>query len=284
MLDFFKYQSLGNDFMLFDWLDKPADEINNTLNDVGWPKFVRSICKREDVNVGADGVLIVKHDKSNNTEVLIFNSDGSDGEKCLNGARCVAHYLFAQKKFPKNFNLSMCGDRIKCQIKDSGGSVAIIMNVGKANCIEQHELSIEDVLLRGQVVDIGNPHFVIEKEVTSKWLSENGKSIECHKYFPRKTNVEFIWKNQKESKQKRVLIYNMLVYERGCGLTKACGTGAAAVIQVLYDTKKIKKNEIVWIKMPGGVLKSFVNDEGDIVQEAEDVCTFAGFQVDKFSG
>lgn len=258
-LTFYKYQSLGNDFVLFDWLDK----IDNTaLQNSQWPNFVRQICNRN-YGVGADGVLIVKK-QHNQIEGLIFNSDGSKPEKCLNGLRCIAHYLVNQKQFPSKLNILMKNVNV-CTVENN----EIIANIGKANYQEKLSLKINNQTFIGHKVDVGNPHFVIDREVSLEWLKKHGADFSEHKLFPHRTNVEFVWPIQQQE-------YNLLIYERGCGVTNACGTGAAATLQTLFQLGKITRNKKIIFNMPGGKLQSYLENDGSIIQIASAAMIFSG--------
>ena len=120
------------------------------------------------------------------------------------------------------------------------------------------------------MVDVGNPHFIIFKKTNQQWLCENGNLFENHKTFKNKTNTEFIW--QHENKK----TFNALVYERGCGITQACGSGAAAIIQTLLKTKQIKLNEKIKIQMLGGTLEIWTDKKETIFQKANAHLIFEG--------
>ena len=241
-MKYYKYQSLGNEFILLD---------DDASIDSAW---IKQNCDRKQ-GVGADGVLVVKN---NPPEVLMFNADGTDGQRCFNGVRCAVLHLHTQKNFPQKFSIKM-QTPIYCEIHDN----LITLNFGKAYYKKPHEIKIKDKILQGHIVDVGNPHFVVLEKVDLNWLQKYGKEIENHKDFPNRTNVEFVWGN-----------YNALIYERGCGITKACGTGAAAIIQTLYHESKIALNQEISIHMPGGILKSYLDNDESIVQiaPAEMIC------------
>jgi len=245
-MKFFKYQSLGNDFILLDWMERGAQEINSS--------WIKKNCDRQN-GIGSDGVLIIKN---KTPKVLMFNSDGTDGQKCFNGLRCVAHYLVAQKKFPQKFSVIM-QHPIHCEVREN----LITLNLGKANYQNPHEIKIGGKLLQGHIVDVGNPHFVILEKIDLNWLQKYGGEISNHTDFPNRTNVEFVWQDKDKDK------YNALIYERGCGITKACGTGAAAIMQTLYQQNKIKREQEISIQMLGGVLQSYLGQDESIVQIAK---------------
>lgn len=236
-----KYQSLGNDFILLDWLKRP-DSL-----DVDW---IKAICNQKKI----DGVLVLQGNAI--PEVLMFNSDGTDGQKCLNGVRCAAYYLVSQKKFPQKFMLKM-QQPIHCEVNEN----LVTINIGKVNYKKPYKIKIANKILQGHIVDVGNPHFVVLEKIDLDWLQKYGEEISNHADFPNRTNVEFVWGNKDK--------YNALVYERGCGITQACGTGAAAIMQTLYQQNKITCGQEISIQMLGGALKSYLNRDESMVQIAE---------------
>lgn len=274
-MKFFKCQSLGNDFLLFDWMDSSGNEVEFYLASDAWPEFIMDKCNRR-FGVGADGILIVRKDQTGQVEAMIFNADGSNGDKCLNGLRCVANYLFANRKFPQEFSVVMAGQANKCVVTQTDSGTEIVANVGKAVYKGVRQLFVIDRELTGYIIDIGNPHFVVLEQVTLNWLNNNGGYIEQHEYFPNRTNTEFVWFNDTMSSELDSKAYDILVYERGCGVTLACGTGAAAVMQTLFHLKKIQKNEKVIINMQGGALKSYIDNKGNIIQQAPAAIVFTG--------
>lgn len=254
-MKFYKYQSLGNDFILFDYVDA-RPEIEFVANQV------KKMCDRH-VGIGADGILIVSSG-DHCIGVRLINADGSTAEKCYNGLRCTAHHLRAQRSFPKQFQLIMSGHVIGVEIQDH----LISMNVGQPKYKGEKIIEIENQKMMGHIVDVGNPHFVVFKKIELDWLKKYGYLIENNEIFPHKTNVEFVWGNKSA--------YDMLVHERGCGITLACGTGCAAVIQALFELNKITINQQITINMQGGKLTTYLNDKKEIIQRANAEFVFDG--------
>lgn len=240
-MKYYKYESLGNDFILLDWL-----EHRGSIN----PDWIKQTCDQQKV----DGILILQY--KNQPEVQIFNVDGTDGQSCFNGIRCAAYHLVKQRNFPKEFELKM-QRLINCEVLDN----LVTINVGKVNYKKSHQIQIANKILRGHIVDVGNPHFVVLEKVNLNWLQKYGHEIEHHKDFPNRTNVEFVWGDENH--------YHVLVHERGCGITQACGTGAAAVAQTLYHQNKITCNQKISIQMPGGILQTYLDDNESIIQIAQ---------------
>lgn len=283
MLNFYKYQSLGNDFILLDWLTH-----SGSIN----PGWIKRNCNRQN-GIGADGVLILQN--KSRPQVQMFNADGTDGQSCFNGLRCAAYYLVNKRNFPQKFKLKM-QRLIDCEVIKN----IVTINVGKVNYQRSHQIQIADKILSGHIVDVGNPHFVVLEKVDLAWLQKHGSEIENHQDFPNRTNVEFVWghkfrgcetcslslssarsKFALDDSRGRIPVlplenpppdkenhYYALIYERGCGITKACGTGAAAVTQTLYQQNKILCNQKISIQMPGGVLQTYLDSDESIIQIA----------------
>jgi diaminopimelate epimerase len=274
---FIKYQSLGNDFVVFDWFKKPEHYISKTLNEKSWESFVKNICDRH-FGAGADCVLVLKSStKSSLAEMIIFNSDGSQAESCLNGLRCIAHHLFTIHGFPTNFKIKMGNKIVDCTMlptKNKTDSINIVTTVGGVSVGEKLTIMIDKENkenLDGTIVSVGNPHFIIFQKKDLIWLKDNGAFIETHKSLPEKTNVEFVWPD--EYVQNR---YHVIIYERGCGVTLACSSGATAITGLLLDQGKINTNEDIELIMPGGTLMTSVNEQGLVVLKAPAQRIFIG--------
>ncbi len=265
---FFKYQSLGNDFILLDWYKKSQNAIQKTLTCPTWKKFVIDSCNRH-FGVGADGILILKND-SKLPEGLIFNADGSQAEICLNGLRCLTLHLFTQHNFSSDFKIKMGTKIIDCQLQASTTEQLQITNkIEAANYLGQKTIEIDKEKLSGHVVDVGNPHFIVFEKVDLEKLKKYGPLIEKHKSFKNGTNVEFVWQEKENS-------YQMLIHERGAGITLACSSGAAAALYLLFKLGKIKKEEKLKINMLGGQISCLLNKSEQMILQAPAQLTFNG--------
>jgi diaminopimelate epimerase len=270
--NFFKYQSLGNDFILFDWYKRASFYLESDLAAVGFTEQVQKICDRH-YGVGADGVLVVK---SNPTlglpEMLVFNCDGTSAENCLNGLRCVAFHLYTTYNFPKNFVIKFGQREVTCTVVDEkkpGVEIQILTNVGSPSVGIEHSIKTSVGNFSGYTVEIGNPHFIVFQQVELAWLTQYGRVIEQHVSFPCKTNVEFVW--QIDSTH-----FQVLVYERGCGITLACSSGAAAVAGLLAQLGKVEINQTFFITMLGGSVECTVEEDGNVILKASAAIAFRG--------
>lgn len=286
---FYKYQSLGNDFILVDWTHHDSQDIVRATRDVSWPRYVQKLCDRH-FGVGADGILFITRRTKRQAYVTLFNSDGTFAERCLNGIRCVAHYLYRANiktlPSPSSQHLStyscdiiMGGTKTRCNVVDQSG-VIISSDIGCAQYQGKRRINILGKTLNGYLVNVGNPHFVLLKKTTVDWLTKHGARIERHATFPHRTNVEFVSEHQQLPADVHdhdvhhtgclpsTKTYDILIYERGCGITLACGTGAAAVLRVLYEVNYVQKNEVVRLQMLGGFLETLIDQREHIIPKA----------------
>jgi diaminopimelate epimerase len=266
MWSFVKYHSLGNDLILFDWRHVDIAGVTPVLRDPAWSPFVQNICTRH-FGVGANGVLVLTRSSSAGLpEVLIFNEDGSQAELCVNGLRCVADYLFSHDPSAQSVQIQMGQKKCLCSRVDG----EICSDVGRVECLGQRTVSIGRKSLVGHCVHVGNPHFIIMERTTEDWLARYGKRIESHALFPQRTNVEFVWPTAEPC------TYQVLIYERGCGPTLACGSGAAAITGLFVQSGAIKEGTELVLQMPGGRLISWIEPNGHVILRARAQRVFSG--------
>lgn len=247
-MTFHKYHSLGNDFLLIEQSKNRPFDLD-----------AKKLCDRN-FGVGADGVLLLEA----NGPIIncrIINADGSDGELCLNGIRCAAHFFHHTKKYSKSFYIQMGETKIWCQVFGD----EIETTIEYATYTGRKQVVVDDVSYDGHTVLAPNPHFVIFHEVNKEWLQSNGKKFESHTSFKNKTNVEF-YSHEK-----------LLVYERGCGITLACGSGALATLSVLKSLDLLPLQNWLEIRMLGGILHCYPKDNQVTLKAmAEKVCEGQG--------
>ena len=198
-LDAYKMDGLGNDFIIFD---KRKKSISLTKDQI--------IKISDRGNIGCDQVIFIDNDKSSNAYLTFYNSDGGEIAACGNGSRCAA-YLLMKENNNKKISLRTKVGTLRAELDDKNLKIKINSTDGK---------EIEG----GFSLSVGNPHIIFFVEDFNKFnLKEIGPKIENHNYFPEKCNVTLASiKNKKHVKVK--------VWERGAGLTKACGTAACATV------------------------------------------------------
>ena len=254
---FTKMNGLGNDFVILDYKEFQDTKISPD-------KLAIQLCDRN-FGIGADGLIIV-NPETNKADIswIFYNSDGTSAQMCGNGMRCFARYVHDKKIIDKkSFRVeTKAGIIVPEIISDTEVRVNMgkpILESEKIPCKSKFNLNIpysvdgNDFLLNA--ISMGNPHCIIFTDKDSKSLAlKYGAKIETDKLFPEKTNVEFV-----EILSKKEVIIN--VWERGCGITLACGTGACAttVAGILngYLDNCVKAN------LPGGTLKIEWNGNKD---------------------
>lgn len=247
----FKYHGLGNDFVLFDSI-KSGRLIS--------PEDARFICDRH-FGVGADGVLTLLPSDRAEFYMHIYNSDGSVAEMCGNGIRCaVKHYVDMHNRMPTEKKIRVetkKGIQICDYIIKRGEVESVTVNMGSPVLSPEeipvrsfsNQLSIKNGkrIIRGMAVSMGNPHFVSFGKYSEKDIYILGPFVEKHKLFPRHTNVELV----KIRSKKEAEVY---VWERGVGITLACGSGSCAVVVAGVMKGLLKADTYIKIRLPGGIL------------------------------
>lgn len=227
-MKFVKYQGLGNDFVIIDTsVNVPAD----------LPQAAKKVCDRR-FGIGADGLVCVQPIDKQNARMRIFNADGSEAEMCGNVSRCVPLFWKERGHLTGNKLIlqTLAGPIITEIIDEQKGLVSVDMGVPRLTRAEipmqgnPTEQAVKVTLQAaakewtGTAVSMGNPHFVIfTPDVSVLDLPAVGPALEKHAAFPRKTNVEFVQKIDDHT-------LRMRVWERGVGITQACGTGACATL------------------------------------------------------
>ena len=254
---------LGNDFVILDY-----GEFQKTK--LAADELAVKLCNRN-FGIGADGLIIVNPEtKKADISWIFYNSDGSIAQMCGNGIRCFARYIFDNKIITKKeFSVeTLAGIIVPKIISDNEVRVNMgspVLEPSKIPCRAKENLNVPYIIENREfslnMVSMGNPHCVIFVEKDSKALAlKYGATIENDPMFPEKTNVEFT-----EIRSKSEVVVN--VWERGCGITLACGTGACAttVAGVLrgYLNNKVKVN------LPGGSL--IIEWQGNTADTAHDV-------------
>ncbi len=219
--DFVKMTALGNDFIMVDGLVYDVEAVSAAA---------MKLCDRR-FGIGADGVIfILDGTEESDFSMRIINSDGSEPEMCGNGIRCFAKWLEDRNEFTQDSLKvnTLAGVRIITK-EEVGYRVDMgnpILEPSQIPTTAPDPLSVplDSVGFIGTAVGIGNPHVVLfTSEITDEQVFVQGPAIEKDTVFPNNTNVEFI-------KVISATEIEMRVWERGCGETLACGTGACAAM------------------------------------------------------
>ncbi len=250
---FSKLHGIGNDFVVIDGIKEKLPEDKGIM--------AQKLCDRH-FGIGADGILLVLPSKKADIKMEIINSDGSEAEMCGNGIRCFAKYVY-EAGYVKNIEFTvetLAGIMTPLLVLEDGKIKGITVDMGVPS------LAREDIPMLGEkekavneplvVLDktfnvtallMGVPHCVIFTDDVDKVdIGKYGPELEKHPIFPRKTNVHFVQViNEGELK--------MRVWERGAGITLACGTGACASLVASVLNEKTAKKALV--RLPGGTLE-----------------------------
>ena len=255
-MDFWKMNGAGNDFIV-------VDDRQDAIPDEKWPEIIRTVCERH-MSIGADGFMVVKKPTyGGDYKMLFFNSDGSMGEMCGNGARCICRY---------GYETGLSGPIQK--VETTAGLV-----IGERIDRRQYRVRLNDptvidldrtAMIGGEeipcgYVELGNPglpHAVVHwpglANADNDLLFKLGRALRDFEGFPKGANVNF---------------YDMLgqdhvlekTYERGVeDFTLACGTGTGSVVTVLTKRGLVSGKQ-VQVDMPGGTLTVNVEQENDTI-------------------
>ncbi len=221
---------LGNDYVV---IDNRQEKVSTKAAS----ELAKKLCERR-FSVGADGLLLVSNSKTADAKMRIFNADGREAEMCGNGIRCFAKYCYENDIVrkagftietlagKKQVELTITDDKVQSVKVDMGTPIMErnkIPMIGKGTWINE-KLEVDGESYNATCLSVGNPHCVIFVDNTDDFPVCNiGPKIENHGLFPKRTNAEFAQVLNKNEMKVRV-------WERGCGETLACGTGACAAV------------------------------------------------------
>lgn len=258
-----KWHGAGNDFLIGDW--------SELYEESAWQALIAKISHRH-FGVGADGVMLVA--PSQNPEfsarMLYYNSDGSRAAMCGNGIRCFSAHLHRLGMVKEGGFKVLTDDGPKAvllSVGEEGYQVRISMGVAvfaadqipvvaEKGYMLDEEIEVSGKRIKATALRVGVPHLVIEMdELVETEIRRLGPLLENHPLFPQKINVNFV-------KQTSASSLEVVTWERGAGLTLACGTGACASFYALLHAGKLERNAAVTV--PGGVLEISADDTEEI--------------------
>jgi len=286
---FTKMHGLGNDYVYINCFEEKIDN----------PSELARIISDRHLGIGADGLILICPSEKADVKMRIFNADGSEAEMCGNGIRCVAKYVYEHKLAKSGGPFSLPGQAPYCPTSLRIETYKSVLTVGliiddtdnvQKTCVnmDQPVLTPADipVNMTGEkiieqpieilghellmtCVSMGNPHTVFFcDDLGLVELETLGPAIENHILFPSRTNVHFVQINTAEE-------FTMRTWERGSGLTMACGTGACACCVAGVLTSRTKR--VCTAHLPGGEL--------DLNWSEQDNCVYmTGPAVEVFEG
>ena len=250
MIEFTKMEGLGNDYIYVDTDRFPIP--NPAECAIRW--------SRPHTGIGADGLILVSRSRVADFRMRIFNADGSEAMMCGNGSRCVGRFVYEHGLTDRTaITLETLSGIKHITGIDHPEAVTVDMDAPLLQNGEQVstptgdltgiELQVNGQSWSGTYVCMGNPHVVFFcDDLSEVKLEEIGPLVECHPLFPQRTNVEFV----QVLSASDTSVLRMRVWERGSGITQACGTGACATATAAHLTGRASRHSIV--RMDGGDL------------------------------
>lgn len=243
---FSKYHGLGNDLILIDGIERPD------LLSFEWAAQAPALCDRH-TGIGGDGLLVVAPAPDADARVTVINADGSDGGVCGNGLRCVARHLIERHAaHPQRIRLLTPRGRTGVRCTASGpfaatvdmgaptlDAPAIPVLAGTPRVVDADPIVALTPGVRMTCVSMGNPHAVFfVEDAGAVDLAQLGPRIERHPIFPQRVNVQIA----QVLSPTRALVRT---WERGAGVTRACGTGACATLVAGVLTNRLDRRATI---------------------------------------
>lgn len=247
-MHFTKMHGLGNDYLyVFGQVPENAPELSVKLSE-------------RHFGAGSDGMIYISPSEVADFQMRIFNADGSEAKMCGNGIRCVGKYVY-DKGYTDKTRLTietLSGIRtLELQV-ENGKVTWVTVDMGKAEVSEDLTLEVDGQTVTCTPVSVGNPHAVLfVADMADAPLTTLGPKLERHDAFPGGVNVEFV----------QVLRQNelrMRVWERGSGVTMACGTGACASAMAAVVKGLCRREEPIAVHLDGGTLTIAIDPDGTV--------------------
>ncbi|WLD92682.1 diaminopimelate epimerase [Alkalihalobacillus sp. AL-G] len=269
---FTKMHGLGNNYIYVDLFHERLSEnlLSSIAIDVSNPN----------TGIGSDGLILICPSEKADVKMRIFNNDGSEARNCGNGLRCVAKYVFEHAIVDKDtFTIETLGGNVHATVHPSKtDEVMVTINMGEPR-LKRSDLpmagSPDDQIINETLevvfpemkdhewkmtgVSMGNPHAVFFiKDIDKAPVRTFGPFLEKHHVFPEGVNVEFVEViNNKE--------LHFRVWERGSGITQACGTGACAAVVAAVLNGKTTRDQEVTVHLSGGDLFVTWTAQGEVL-------------------
>ncbi|MBQ7994590.1 MAG: diaminopimelate epimerase [Solobacterium sp.] len=248
---FTKMQGLGNDYLYFhEEVPANVSQLSILLSDRHY-------------GIGSDGLIYITHSAAADFGMRVFNADGSEALMCGNGIRCVGRYIYEKGLSDKTDLLIETRSGIRrLQLHVHEGKVtSVSVNMGTVTVSSPQKIEIEGQTYTLYPVSTGNPHAVIFVEEEGLSLPEKiGSLIEHHSMFPDGVNCEFVHVRPDGT-------LRMRVWERGSGVTMACGTGATATAAAAIHTGMVPCDQPVFVELDGGMLEFTKEQNGEFLMK-----------------
>lgn len=238
-MHFTKMHGLGNDYLyVYGEVPENIEELSIKLSE-------------RHFGAGSDGMIYISKSNIADFKMRIFNADGSEAKMCGNGIRCVGKYVYDKGYTDKkNLKIETLSGIKTLDLTVVGGKVkSVSVDMGKAVAEDELRLNIDGSSVVCTPVSVGNPHAVIfVTDINNAPLTELGPKMEHNPAFPEGVNNEFV-----EVIDEHTL--RMRVWERGSGVTMACGTGACASVMAAIKNKFCSFDDDISVILDGGTLK-----------------------------
>jgi len=273
---FVKLHGLGNDMIVID------DRANN-ISPFDLQRVARRLCNRR-TGIGGDCLLVAKNSDAADIRMLVFNSDGTEAQMCGNGIRCFSRFVYEEGLIPydgftvetlsgiKRPQLLLMDNEVKSVRVDMGVpsflAGDIPMDAPNGEDFIRQPIAAADREFIATAVNTGIPQLVVFTDnVRALDIEKYGLPLEHHAFFPEKTNVAFA-----EIEDRRSVVLRS--WERGCGATLCCGTGATAVAAACIKSGLTEK--VVSVRVPLGALRIEWDGTGNIYMSGPAERVFAG--------
>ncbi len=262
-MKFTKMHGLGNDYIYVYALYEPNDpaELSRKLSD-------------RHFGVGSDGMIWILPSEIADWKMRIFNADGSEAKMCGNGIRCVGKYLY-DKGYTAKTELTVetiSGIRRLILFPEAGRVGCVSVDMGRVTVFPPKTFGYAGKEYTYRGASVGNPHAVIfteSEEESNNLLTTLGPVMEHDPIFPDGVNVEFVTVLEDGS-------LRMRVWERGSGVTMACGTGACAAAAAAVRSGRVREGRPVSVRLDGGILQIEVSDDGTVTMKGPAVTVYEG--------
>ncbi|MFB5660798.1 diaminopimelate epimerase [Alteribacillus sp. HJP-4] len=240
----------------------------------------------KNTGIGSDGMILIGPSETSDIRMRVFNSDGSEAKNCGNGLRCVAKYAYENKLVDKPvFTVETLSGPVKAEVHTTkAGSFVdqVTIDMGKPRLFKKdipmagepesktinEAVTAAGLTMKMTAVSMGNPHAVFfVEDIEAAPVKEAGPVLEKHSMFPEWANIEFVEVISETE-------MNFRVWERGSGITKACGTGACAAVVAAVLTGRAGRGIPIIVHLLGGDLQITWNEDGRVwmTGPAEVIC------------
>ena len=269
-MKFTKMHGAGNDYVYVDAHQENVED----------PAAVARTVSDRHAGIGSDGLILIAPSKKADFRMIMFNADGSEGEMCGNGIRCIGKYVYDhQLTRKKELSIETGGGTVALTLHARNGTVdEVTVDMGAPRPVpasfhvraDGSKTILKERIgeFEGFVVSMGNPHFVVPVSSTeSAPVTTRGPELETHPDFPSRVNVEFVEIVSRGHVRQRT-------WERGSGETYACGSGACAVAAALAANDLADRT--IRIDLLGGTLRIEHASDGRLLMTGPAVEVFSG--------